>query len=157
MAETAPAELSEERRRTLVAVLDAIIPPRADGVLPGAGALGLAAAVWESVAANAGLLGLVAPGLDAVAEQARAKGAEAFDAVPAGERRGLLDAVSAAQPAFLPPLVLVTFSRYYQHPTVLEGLGLEARPPYPKGYEVPETDFGKLEAVRARGPIYRTP
>jgi hypothetical protein len=32
---------------------------------------------------------------------------------------------------------------------------MEARPPYPKGYQVVQGDLSLLEPVRARGKIYR--
>jgi hypothetical protein len=56
----------------------------------------------------------------------------------------------------LPPVVtLQTFAAYYQHPRVLALLGAEARAPYPKGYEVEESDLGLLDPVRRRPPLYR--
>jgi len=53
-------------------------------------------------------------------------------------------------------LMLYTFGCYYKHPRVLAHYGLEARPPHPKGYEVPPTDWSLLDPVRKRGPIHRT-
>ena len=44
---------------------------------------------------------------------------------------------------------------YYQHDDVLKAIGLEARPPFPKGYEVEEGDILLLESVYYRGKIYR--
>jgi hypothetical protein len=44
---------------------------------------------------------------------------------------------------------------YYQAPRVVEALGLEARPPHPKGYEVELGDLTLLDEVRRRGKLYR--
>ena len=42
-----------------------------------------------------------------------------------------------------------------RHGSVVEGLGLEDRPPYPKGYEVEAGDLSLLDPVRARPKLYR--
>ena len=44
---------------------------------------------------------------------------------------------------------------YYRDDRVLTAIGVEPRPPFPKGYEVPQGDWSLLDPVRARGPIYR--
>jgi hypothetical protein len=44
---------------------------------------------------------------------------------------------------------------YYRDDRVMRSLGLEPRPPYPKGYEVEQGDWSLLEPVRARGRIWR--
>jgi len=56
--------------------------------------------------------------------------------------------------AVLESLVLRT---YYRDDRVLRSLGMEARPPFPKGFEVEEGDWSLLEPVRARGAVYRDP
>ena len=66
-----------------------------------------------------------------------------------------LDELLAAQPHFLGPLLFHTYVGYYQQPRALAALGLEPRPPHPKGHALETGDFGLLEAVRARGKIYR--
>jgi hypothetical protein len=58
-------------------------------------------------------------------------------------------------PMALQQLALATVTCYYQQDRVLEGLGMEARPPYPKGYQVPQGDLSLLDPVIARGRIYR--
>ena len=50
-----------------------------------------------------------------------------------------------------------TYAGYYQNPAVLEALGLEGRPPHPKGYEIGPDDPQLLDPVRARAPFYREP
>lgn len=145
--------LSPDRKRALAAVLDAIVPPSADGRLPGAGELGLA----DSVEASLGASPVLREGLASLDERAAARAARPFAELDAPARREVLDAVAEAQPAFLGPLVLLTYLGYYRHPRVLEALGLEPRPPYPGGYAVPPTDLSLLDPVRARRPFYRTP
>ena len=50
---------------------------------------------------------------------------------------------------------MLSYNGYYINPTVLESLGLEARPPQPKGYVVEAGDLSSLEAVVQRGQAYR--
>ena len=44
---------------------------------------------------------------------------------------------------------------FYRDDRVLARLGMEARPPFPKGFEVEQGDWSLLEPVRERGPIWR--
>ena len=44
---------------------------------------------------------------------------------------------------------------YYRADKALESLGMEARPPYPIGHEVEDSDWSLLDPVKARGKIYR--
>ncbi len=67
----------------------------------------------------------------------------------------VLNEIATTQPAFLPGLIFHGYVGYYQHPEVLEALGLEARPPHPKGYEMEPTDFSLLDDVRRRERLYR--
>jgi hypothetical protein len=38
---------------------------------------------------------------------------------------------------------------------VMRSIGMEARPPFPKGHELEQGDWSLLEPVRARGRIWR--
>ena len=53
------------------------------------------------------------------------------------------------------PFVSLVMQCYYRDDRVMEALGMEARAPFPLGYEVPEGDWSMLEAVQARGKIWR--
>jgi len=44
---------------------------------------------------------------------------------------------------------------YYRDDRVMRSLGLEVRPPYPKGFEVEQGDWSLLDPVRARPKLYR--
>ena len=147
---------SEEHRRTLAAVLDAIIPSSGDGRLPGAGELGLAAHVERALAQMPALLPGIAQGLESLDALALQRDASRFAALLPGDRSAVLRDFAAAQPGFLGPIVFHTYVGYYQHPRALAAIGLEARPPHPKGHALEAGDFGLLDAVRARGPIWRS-
>jgi hypothetical protein len=44
---------------------------------------------------------------------------------------------------------------YYRDDRVLRSIGMEVRPPFPKGYDVEQGDWSLLDPVRQRGRIYR--
>jgi hypothetical protein len=44
---------------------------------------------------------------------------------------------------------------YYRDDRVMVSLGLEARPPFPKGHELEQGDWSLLDPVRARKPFWR--
>ena len=44
---------------------------------------------------------------------------------------------------------------YYRDDRVMRALGMEARPPFPKGHEVEQGDWSLLDPVRARPKLYR--
>ena len=149
----ADTELSSAHRTALTSVLDALMPPSADRRLPGAGELGLAHEIERQLGA---MCVFIARGLDALDALARERGAGGFAALPSAGRAEVLSAHSASDPGFLPGLLFQIYSAYYQHPRVLEGLGLEPRPPHPKGYALEQPDLEALLApVRARSRLYR--
>jgi hypothetical protein len=52
-------------------------------------------------------------------------------------------------------LVAVTTRCYYRDDRVMRSIGMELRPPYPKGFDVQQGDWSLLDPVRQRGPIWR--
>ena len=142
----------EAETRLVNAVLDTIIPPAADGTRPGAGSLDLGESLRE---ASGPFWTGTLEGLQALNEEARQSGGSDFSELPLPERSDLLARSQESQPGLLSSLVFQTYSAYYRHPQVLEALGLEARPPFPKGFEVEDGDLSLLDPVRQREPFYR--
>lgn len=148
--------LSAEQLRTLAGVLDEIIPPSDDASFPGAGALGLAAYVEQTLARTADLRPVIAQGLATIDRLVRTRRAESFATLCREDRLEVLNELAATDAAFLPSLTFHTYVGYYQHGRVLEALRLEARPPYPKGHEMQPSDLATLlEPVRRRAKLYR--
>lgn len=142
-----------EQRRALAAVLDALVPPSADGRLPGAGEIGLAREIEEKLGA---MCAFTARGLDALDALGLERSGAPFASHSASERAELLNRHAASDPGFLPGLVFQVYCAYYQHPRVIAALGLEPRPPHPKGYALEQPDLDALLApVRARAKLYR--
>lgn len=138
----------------LARVLDLLIPPSADGRLPGAGELGLAHYVEALLERTPAPRPLLAEGLAALEAAASGRGAR-FAELPREAQRALLDAHAETAPGFAPTLLFLVMTGYYREPRVLAALGLEDRPPFPKGHAVAESDFPLLDAVRRRGRRYR--
>ena len=140
--------MTGEDRELLASALDELVPARDDGRLPGAGALGLAGFLERSAAGDPELR-------DALAELLARLAAEDFAGLDPSARTARLQGLAQAVPGAFRQLVVHTYRGYYCHPRVVEALGLEARPPFPRGYAVPPTDFSILDPVRRRDKLYR--
>ena len=140
------------RRDLLALVLDALIPP--SGGFSGAGAVALDH-VLAVAAVSADLESLLSRGLQTIEETARADGATGLAALSATDRERVIRRVEASQAEFFEALVRHTYDGYYTHPTVIAQLGLDPRPPHPRGHRVEAVDLPDLARVVARGPLYR--
>ncbi|UXX81435.1 hypothetical protein [Roseovarius pelagicus] len=135
-----------KQRATLRLVAGVIIPPCSARGLPGADD----PAIFDDILASAG--------------RDKAELARALDLLgAAGESASLqetqpgslLATFRAEHPALAEVLSLVIAQCYYRDARVLEAIGMEPRPPYPKGFTALQGDWSLLDPVRARGPIYR--
>jgi hypothetical protein len=140
--------MTGEERELLSSVLDRLVPARDDGRAPGAGALGLADFLATAAARDPELQRALAQSLAALA-------ADGFARLAPDAQTARLTALSQQAPAAFAALVQRTYQGYYQHPRVVEALGLPPRPPFPDGYAVPPTDFALLDPVRAKEKLYR--
>jgi len=52
-------------------------------------------------------------------------------------------------------LARVVLQTYYRDHRVVRSLGLEPRPPFPKGHELEQGDWSLLDPIRARPPMWR--
>jgi hypothetical protein len=52
-------------------------------------------------------------------------------------------------------LIRVVLQCYYRDDRVVRSLGLELRPPFPKGYPLEQGDWSLLDPVKARAPMWR--
>ena len=146
------SSLSPEQGELLAAVLDTIIPPGEGEGLPGAGEVGLGEVLPREAPE---LVPLLAEALEALRDALSERGMADFARLEASEKRSLLETLAERQPAFLPAMLFQVYTRYYREPRVLAALGLQARPPYPLGYELEGGDLDLLAPVRARPPLYR--
>jgi hypothetical protein len=133
------------------ALLDVLIPARSPS-LPGAGSLGLAAYVESRL--GVGVSG-VSTGLGALDARANESHGTDFPALAEQAQVELVTQVGAEHPGFVESLLFPLYTGYYEHPRVVEALGLESRPPFPKGYPLEGGDLGLLDPVRGRTGLFR--
>lgn len=148
-------KLSDDQRRALAPILDGFIPRSDDGVLPGAGELGIAADLDDALQGDPTMHAQLVESLTALDRIAVGRGAARFTALSAGAQAEAQNELACSEHGLPAMLVTYVFGCYYKHPRILAHYGMEARPPHPKGYEMEPTDLSLLDPVRARGPIYR--
>ena len=144
--------LTAAQRATLRVVLDMIIPASEDGRFPSAADIDVLDHIRES---QSQLLPALREDLGRLDRLAAERSGSAFARLTESGRIRVMDEIRSAEPGFLKDLALQTATRYYQDDRVLRALGMEARPPFPKGYEVVSGDLSLLDPVRKRGKLYR--
>lgn len=144
--------LSSDQRILIEAVLDRLIP--ATGTSPGPGQANTADYLDGVVAASAGLARLFSIGLRSIEACAESRGSS-FVEMNDDQQDEVLRDIEDADSEFFETLLMHTYNGYYSNPDVVEALGLEARPPQPRGHAVELGDFSTLEAVVSRGQAYR--
>jgi hypothetical protein len=93
---------------------------------------------------------------EALDELARLAGAPLAGLDPAWREAAALE-LRAKGGAAVAALTRVVLQCYYRDDRVVRSLGLEPRPPYPKGHVLEEGDWSLLDPVRARPPMWRRP
>lgn len=98
----------------------------------------------------------VRDGLEALEELAQAGDSEHFVEVEDDEEAlKLVHEITPYHTMFVRTLVAVITQCYYEDPRVLASLDMEARPPFPGGYEVEQGDWSLLDPVKQREAFFR--
>ena len=147
-----PRFLSESQRSLATVVLDRIIPPQGD--MPGAGEVGTTDYIDGVAAGSAQLARLLSTGLQDIEIAAVRLGA-GFGDLSGDQQDEILRGVEADSPEFFDALIRHTYNGYYSNPKVVELLGLDPRPPQPRGNSVARGDLSSLQVVVERGQAYR--
>ena len=148
-----PTVLSDEQRQLLVAVLDRIVPPT--GALPGAGGLGVDAAIDNTLAQTPRLRRLFLNGLTEIVVAAERETGQDFLALGAEAQERVLRAVEEAEPAFFAALVEHAYRGYYVRPEVHAAIGYTTRPPQPLGHQLAPWREELLQLQLGRTPFWR--
>lgn len=136
----------------LDALMDQLIPASPDGRMPAARTLGLFKDVSTMRPADRDL---IAKGLNDLDQRTLLSHGCLFAQLDGQALRSLAQALSSERSAFVQSFMAQTVGRYMAHPQVLPLIGLEARPPWPKGNIVAEGDWSLLQVVRQRPKNYR--
>ena len=138
--------LSADQCRSLRCLAEMMIPASAEYDVPGAGDEAMFGEILRSLGRDAGPVTAVLQTLDADGPFADLD-PQRRDAVAAQLRE-----TGGGGLAYLTRIILQC---YYRDDRVMRSLGLEPRPPYPKGFEVEQGDWSLLDPVRARPKLYR--
>ena len=104
------------------------------------------------------ILGSIARDLDhvrAALSTLRTLAGGAFTALDATRRTEVAARLRAEGGVPVRVLTRIILLCYYRDDRVMVSLGLEVRPPYPKGHVVEQGDWSLLDPVRARKPFWR--
>ena len=138
--------LSVDQCRSLRCLAEMMIPASAEYDVPGAGDEAIFGEILRSLGCDAGPVIAVLQTLNTDGPFADLD-PQRRDAVAAQLRE-----TGGGGLAYLTRIILQC---YYRDDRVMRSLGLEPRPPYPKGFEVEQGDWSLLDPVRARPKLYR--
>jgi len=145
---SADSLLTPAQRDDLRAIAAVMIPASAEFDVPGADDPAIQA---DMVATLGRDTGLVREALDELARLAE-RPLASFD--PA-RREAVAAELRAEGGAAVMTLTRVVLQCYYRDDRVVRSLGLEPRPPYPRGHVLEDGDWSLLDPVRARPPVWR--
>ena len=140
--------LTPTQRDDLRAIAAEIIPASAEFDVPGADDPAIQADILATLGRDAG------PVREALDQVARLAGGPLSRLDPARRQKVAMELRATGGEA-VATLTRVVLQCYYRDDRVLRSLGLEPRPPYPKGHVLEEGDWSLLDPVRARPPMWR--
>jgi hypothetical protein len=143
------SDLTAEQIRDFRALAGTIIPPSTIYGVPGADDERIFNDIQRSLERDRDDIG------QALAHLARLAGG-GFAGLDPARRAGVTATFRETGGAPLAALVRVVLLCYYRDDRVMQSLGLEPRPPFPRGHVVEQGDWSLLDPVRARRPIYRS-
>jgi hypothetical protein len=140
--------LTPAQRDDLRVIAGMIVPTSVEFDIPGA----------DDPAIQANMLRTLGRDTAAVCEAlgmlARIAGVPLADLDPA-RREAAAMALRAEGGAAVATLTRVVLQCYYRDDRVVRSLGLEPRPPYPKGHVLEDGDWSLLDPIRTRAPMWR--
>jgi len=140
--------LSPTQCDDLRAIASVMIPASAEFDVPGANDPAIQADILATLGRDANL---VQEALDVLAQLA----GQPLASLDQARREAVALELRANGGAAVATLTRVILQCYYRDDRVVRSLGLEPRPPYPKGHELEEGDWSLLDPVRARAPMWR--
>ena len=141
-------DLSPAERRDLRALAGHMIPASEEFTVPGAED----AAIFDDILRS---LGRDRGSVRAALSQLAAQAGGGFAALDAPRREAVAAAFLAGDAPEVTVLGRVVLQCYYRDDRVVRSLGLEPRPPFPKGHKLEQGDWSLLDPVRARAQLWR--
>ena len=140
--------LTVDQCRSLRCLAEIMIPASAEYGVPSAGDDAIFADILQSLGRDAEHVLSVLRTLDEIA------GGVFADLEPAS-REAAAARLRESGGESLMYLSRIILQCYYRDDRVMRSLGLEPRPPFPKGFEVEQGDWSLLDTVRVRPKLYR--
>jgi hypothetical protein len=140
--------LTPRQSDDLHAIAGVIIPASAEFDVPGADDPAIQADIVATLGRDTGLV------RQALDELARLAGSPLASLDPT-RRESVGMELRAKGGAAVATLTRVILQCYYRDDRVVRSLGLEPRPPYPKGHVLEDGDWSLLDPVRVRPPMWR--
>ncbi len=144
--------LSQSQLELITGVLNRLIPPV--GNMPSAGGIAVEF-LDEAIGNSVKLRQLFGRELSVIELEANGKFSHSFLELADDQKDEVLRQVEKKVPEFFKELLQQTYNGYYTNSRVIQLLGLEARPPQPRGYQLEQGDFSVIEKVMKRGTVYR--
>jgi hypothetical protein len=145
---SADSSLTPAHRGDLRVIAGTMIPASAEFDVPGADDPAIQADIVATLGRDAVLV------REALDQLARLAGSPLADLDPARREAVAMELRAKGGPA-VATLTRVVLQCYYRDDRVVRSLGLEPRPPYPKGHVLEDGDWSLLDPVRARPPMWR--
>jgi hypothetical protein len=140
--------LTPAQRDDLRVIAAVMIPASTEFGVPGADDPAIQSDIVATLGRDAGA---VREALDEVARLAR----QPLDSLDPARREAVAAQLRAERGAAVATLARVILQCYYRDNRVVRSLGLEPRPPYPKGHVLEDGDWSLLDPIRARAPMWR--
>ena len=137
--------LEETERKVLSVLLDTLLPPSDDGVMPGAGQMDLLAFMDNPL--NAEFVRVV--------QEATAWLGEEFASLDADQRVQRVSAFNTGNPEAFSQIYMQALAVYYRQDAVLRAIGSREGPPFPRGNDVADGDMSLLDPVIGNAKGYR--
>ena len=144
--------LNADQESALAAIVGAMIPASEEYAVPSAADPTIFADILTLVKRHPEP---VIEGLAALDDIAESRHGARFQALDEEAKAAAIATLSQSGAAHLRAIVSMTAQCYYRDDRVMASLGMEPRPPFPKGFEVEQGDLSLLDPVRARGRIWR--
>jgi len=140
--------LSSRQRDDLAVIAAMMIPASTEYDVPGADDAAIQADIVATLGRDAAV---IAQALDHLANLA---GRPLFE-LDAVRREAIAREFRATGGGAAATLVRVVLQCYYRDDRVVRSLGLELRPPFPRGYALEQGDWSLLDPVKARPSMWR--
>lgn len=143
---------TEDETRSLAALAAMIVPASDAYGVPGADDPAIVEAILSDAAHRSARLSAALSALDALAQDTHGA---TFADLDAAQRDGVVSRFRDSHGADADYIASLTVTAYYRDDRVMLSLGMELRPPHPRGYEVDGGDWSLLDPVRQRDEFFR--